>query len=110
MKLGATPPVCANFKLLTVLESAIGALPGCMPAWNIHMKTDLTAGSGHAANDIELAERVRAFPNARVLVLGDVILDRYVTGSAHRLSPEAPIPVLRPNGNRSTLGGAATWR
>src|SRR5208337_2633237 len=70
-------------------------------------KTDLAAGSGHAANDIELADRVRHFPNARVAVLGDVILDRYVTGSAHRLSPEAPIPVLRPTGNRSTLGGAA---
>ncbi|HVC62505.1 MAG TPA: D-glycero-beta-D-manno-heptose-7-phosphate kinase [Acetobacteraceae bacterium] len=71
------------------------------------MKTDLATASGHAANDIELADRVRQFPNARVVVLGDVILDRYVTGSAHRLSPEAPIPVLRPSANRSTLGGAA---
>ncbi len=71
------------------------------------MKTDLATGSERAANDIELADRVRQFPNARVLVLGDVILDRYVTGTAHRLSPEAPIPVLRPTGNRSTLGGAA---
>ncbi|MGH7155811.1 MAG: bifunctional heptose 7-phosphate kinase/heptose 1-phosphate adenyltransferase, partial [Acetobacteraceae bacterium] len=71
------------------------------------MKTDLAAGTGQAANDIELADRVRLFPNARVAVLGDVILDRYVTGSVHRLSPEAPIPVLRPNANRSTLGGAA---
>jgi D-beta-D-heptose 7-phosphate kinase / D-beta-D-heptose 1-phosphate adenosyltransferase len=71
------------------------------------MKSDLAAGLGHAANDIELADHVRRFPNARVAVLGDVILDRYVTGSAHRLSPEAPIPVLRPTGNRSTLGGAA---
>src|ERR1700733_12678828 len=57
--------------------------------------------------DSELAAIVRAFHAARVAVLGDVILDRYVTGSAHRLSPEAPIPVLRPAGNRSTLGGAA---
>ena len=71
------------------------------------MKTDLAAGPGHAASDIELADRVRHFAHARVVVLGDVILDRYVTGSAHRLSPEAPIPVLRPIGNRSTLGGAA---
>jgi len=71
------------------------------------MKTDLAAVARRASNDIELADRVRQFPNARVLVLGDVILDRYVTGTAHRLSPEAPIPVLRPAGNRSTLGGAA---
>src|ERR1700710_689545 len=57
--------------------------------------------------DIELAALVRAFHSARVLVIGDVILDRYVTGSVHRLSPEAPIPVLRPSANRCTLGGAA---
>lgn len=71
------------------------------------MKADLAAGSGRAGNDIELADLVRQFPHARVLVLGDVILDRYVTGTAQRLSPEAPIPVLRPAANRSTLGGAA---
>ena len=35
------------------------------------------------------------------------MLDRYVSGNAQRLSPEAPIPVLRPSGNRATLGGAA---
>jgi len=58
-------------------------------------------------SDLELAAIVRAFHTARVLVIGDVILDRYVTGSVHRLSPEAPIPVLRPADNRCTLGGAA---
>jgi D-beta-D-heptose 7-phosphate kinase/D-beta-D-heptose 1-phosphate adenosyltransferase len=57
--------------------------------------------------DIELATIVRAFHAARVLIIGDIILDRYVTGSVHRLSPEAPIPVLRPADNRCTLGGAA---
>ncbi len=57
--------------------------------------------------DTELAQIVRRFANARVLVLGDVMLDRYVSGNASRLSPEAPIPVLRPNASRATLGGAA---
>ena len=57
--------------------------------------------------DTELAQIVRRFSDARVLVLGDVMLDRYVTGSASRLSPEAPIPVLRPTASRTTLGGAA---
>lgn len=57
--------------------------------------------------DIELAGIVRNFHAARVLVVGDVILDRYVSGSVQRLSPEAPIPVLRPSNHRSTLGGAA---
>src|ERR1700761_5614790 len=57
--------------------------------------------------DTELAVLVRRFADARVLVLGDVMLDRYVSGSAGRLSPEAPIPVLRPTARRATLGGAA---
>src|SRR5271169_5766705 len=57
--------------------------------------------------DAELARAVRGFGDARVLVLGDVMLDRYVSGSASRLSPEAPIPVLRPTARRATLGGAA---
>lgn len=57
--------------------------------------------------DIELAGIVRHFHAAVVLVIGDIILDRYVTGSVSRLSPEAPIPVLRPANHRSTLGGAA---
>src|ERR1700733_12314708 len=57
--------------------------------------------------DIELAAIVRKFHNARVLVVGDVILDRYVSGAVRRRSPEAPIPVLRPETNFATLGGAA---
>ena len=57
--------------------------------------------------DVGLAGLVRRFPDARVLVLGDVMLDRYVSGSASRLSPEAPIPVLRPSSSWATLGGAA---
>jgi D-beta-D-heptose 7-phosphate kinase/D-beta-D-heptose 1-phosphate adenosyltransferase len=59
------------------------------------------------ATDIELADIVRHFDSARVLVVGDIILDRYVTGAVQRLSPEAPIPVLRPAESRATLGGAA---
>jgi D-beta-D-heptose 7-phosphate kinase/D-beta-D-heptose 1-phosphate adenosyltransferase len=57
--------------------------------------------------DIELAAIVRNFHAARVLVVGDVILDRYISGAVNRLSPEAPIPVLRPANNHCTLGGAA---
>ncbi len=63
--------------------------------------------AGMRVADVELAGLVRRFPDARVLVLGDVMLDRYVSGSASRLSPEAPIPVLRPASSRATLGGAA---
>jgi D-beta-D-heptose 7-phosphate kinase / D-beta-D-heptose 1-phosphate adenosyltransferase len=65
--------------------------------------------AAHSAlpSDIELAGIVRHFHAARVLVIGDIILDRYVTGAVSRLSPEAPIPVLRPAADRCTLGGAA---
>jgi D-beta-D-heptose 7-phosphate kinase / D-beta-D-heptose 1-phosphate adenosyltransferase len=63
--------------------------------------------AGTRLGDVELAGLVRRFPDARVLVLGDVMLDRYVSGSASRLSPEAPIPVLRPSSSWATLGGAA---
>ncbi len=59
------------------------------------------------ATDRELAGIVRSFGRARVLVVGDVILDRYRIGDAHRLSPEAPIPVLRPTRRHDTPGGAA---
>ena len=68
--------------------------------------TDLQAAA-HPHPDTELAAIVRHFPNARVLVVGDVILDRYVVGAVSRLSPEAPIPVLRPHARRATLGGSA---
>jgi D-beta-D-heptose 7-phosphate kinase/D-beta-D-heptose 1-phosphate adenosyltransferase len=42
----------------------------------------------------------------RILVLGDLILDRYVTGEVDRISPEAPIPVLRARHQEDRLGGA----
>ena len=60
-----------------------------------------------APSDAALAQLVSGFAAARVLVIGDLILDRYVSGQAGRLSPEAPIPVLRPDATRATAGGAA---
>ncbi len=61
----------------------------------------------HQSSDTDLADIVRHFAGARVLVVGDIILDRYVVGAVARMSPEAPIPVLRPQVRRATLGGAA---
>lgn len=46
-------------------------------------------------------------PAASVLVVGDVILDRYVHGTATRISPEAPVPVVRVNRTEERPGGAA---
>ena len=56
---------------------------------------------------LRLADCVREFKNQRVLVLGDAILDEYLLGDCGRLSPEAPVPVLRVRSARRVLGGAA---
>ncbi len=71
------------------------------------MTMDTQPSSDRPATDRELADIVRQFGGARVLVVGDIILDRYVLGGVQRLSPEAPIPVLTPRERRATLGGAA---
>ncbi len=42
-----------------------------------------------------------------IRVIGDIILDRWITGDVNRLSPEAPVPVLLEKSNHYTLGGAA---
>lgn len=49
------------------------------------------------------------FDSQSILVLGDVFIDEYVSGDCSRLSPEAPVPVLRvePLATRRVLGGAA---
>ncbi len=52
------------------------------------------------------AQRVAGFERVRILVLGDVILDRYVWGNVERISPEAPVPVVRVTRESSMLGGA----
>lgn len=43
----------------------------------------------------------------RVLVVGDVMLDEYISGAASRISPEAPVPVVAVSSRRSVAGGAA---
>jgi D-beta-D-heptose 7-phosphate kinase/D-beta-D-heptose 1-phosphate adenosyltransferase len=53
-----------------------------------------------------LAGEVERLHGARVLCVGDVMLDRYIYGDVMRVSPEAPIPVLKVRDERSMLGGA----
>lgn len=59
-----------------------------------------------AVADGMLAALLPRFAAVRVLVLGDIMLDRYVFGDVRRISPEAPIPVLRAQARRAVLGGA----
>ena len=42
----------------------------------------------------------------RILVLGDVMLDRFLYGEVERISPEAPVPVVRLRETRAMPGGA----
>ena len=50
---------------------------------------------------------IPAFDKAKVLVIGDLMLDRYWYGPTQRISPEAPVPVVKINQNEDRPGGAA---
>ena len=54
-----------------------------------------------------LTEILNEFSNIHLLVVGDLMLDRFIWGDVERLSPEAPVPVLRVCSESSRLGGAA---
>ncbi|QDU85878.1 Bifunctional protein HldE [Planctomycetes bacterium Pla163] len=53
-----------------------------------------------------LVQALQGMGTPRVLVVGDLILDRYVTGDVQRISPEAPIAVLAAGRREERLGGA----
>lgn len=57
-------------------------------------------------DNARLLERLAGLGRPRVLVVGDLMLDRYVSGDVVRLSPEAPIPVLSARSTEERLGGA----
>jgi rfaE bifunctional protein kinase chain/domain len=62
----------------------------------------------HASADVDSFERILREATAKtVLVLGDVILDEYVTGEVRRISPEAPVPVVDFRSRFFVAGGAA---
>lgn len=44
--------------------------------------------------------------NERILVIGDIMIDRYIYGTVNRISPEAPVPVVRHESTISKIGGA----
>ena len=57
--------------------------------------------------ETDLIAAFESLKQPRVLVLGDLILDRYTTGDAERVSQESPVIVLRAQQRESRLGGAA---
>jgi rfaE bifunctional protein kinase chain/domain len=54
-----------------------------------------------------LIRAVHNFRKKRILVFGDLILDRFIFGSVSRISPEAPVPVVEIKNENTCLGGAA---
>lgn len=54
----------------------------------------------------DLSSAIESLPGARVMVIGDLMLDRFVYGEVERISPEAPVPVIRVGSEESMLGGA----
>lgn len=57
-------------------------------------------------NTRDLETLVEGLGHPRVLIVGDLILDRYVSGDVTRISPEAPIPILTARSSEERLGGA----
>src|SRR6202522_1108689 len=56
----------------------------------------------------ELIELVQRLGRPRVLVLGDLLLDRYIWGDADRISQEAPVILLHADKREERLGGASS--
>lgn len=58
-----------------------------------------------------LTDKVRSIQQSKktpsILVIGDLMIDHYIWGSATRLSPEAPVPIVNVSNESTTLGGAA---
>ena len=59
-----------------------------------------------AYDPMRLIGFMEKFAEARVLIVGDVMLDEYLIGDADRISPEAPVPVVRIEGEKRLGGGA----
>ena len=53
---------------------------------------------------MQLIKKMKA---SRIVVIGDIMIDRYLIGDTERLSPEAPVPVVTVRERQAKLGGAA---
>ena len=53
------------------------------------------------------ANPLTLWKDKKILILGDVMIDRYLMGGVHRISPEAPVPVLNLESQEDRLGGAS---
>ncbi len=58
-------------------------------------------------NPTDLKKITKKFQSKRIVVLGDLMLDKYIFGEVRRISPEAPIPIVKVQKERFVPGGAA---
>ena len=56
---------------------------------------------------IDLKNAFKAFSEKKIIVIGDVMVDTYISGTVNRISPEAPVPVVKFKSREHRLGGAA---
>ena len=70
------------------------------------MTKNIVGPAEHTTKSGQMAEHLMQMQNARVFIVGDVILDQYISGKVSRISPEAPVPVLLETSQKFVLGGA----
>tara|TARA_B000000532_G_scaffold244028_1_gene242053 strand:+ start:3217 stop:4203 length:987 start_codon:yes stop_codon:yes gene_type:complete len=62
-------------------------------------------------NSLSSAKKLKSkrlkIQNSKILCIGDIILDKYVKGKANRISPEAPVPIIKVENESFEMGGAA---
>ena len=94
----------------------------CRPPGGPHGESLRGPAPGHAGRESRGSAPMTALPplprdrvlqligrmkGSRVVVVGDIMIDRYLVGETERLSPEAPVPVVTIHERHSALGGAA---
>jgi D-glycero-beta-D-manno-heptose-7-phosphate kinase len=73
-----------------------------------HLENNIMSEINGSYYDAEALKRyIDRFVNARILVVGDIIMDEYIWGNVTRISPEAPVPVVDVEHETKMLGGAA---
>ena len=71
------------------------------------LKTDMLQEFTPNFDKEKIIHHLDRFPETRVMVIGDIILDEYIWGDVSRISPEAPVPVVEVREETRMLGGAA---
>ncbi|MCI0469858.1 MAG: D-glycero-beta-D-manno-heptose-7-phosphate kinase [Nitrospirae bacterium] len=72
----------------------------------IGTKIDFFGFNGLFSN-MEYKKAIASFKSKKILIIGDIILDRYIYGKVNKISPEAPVPIVEVSDERFLLGGSA---